>query len=164
MTLRDAETAEKRAKLRQSLATGKPLADPTIANDKELRKDYAYDESRPDRTLNEELDLDDEYSQLSGIVEPRVLVTTSRDQVRDTRCGFRALEIAVFGISSLICSSPRDSRRLPKKSDCCSRRRYGSTEEILCACHSRTRALPTGATDLQRAGSPNLFVLRNLQP
>lgn len=80
MTLRDAETAEKRAKLRQSLATGKPLADPSIANDKELRKDYAYDESRPDRTLNEELDLDDEYSQLSGIVEPRVLVTTSRDQ------------------------------------------------------------------------------------
>lgn len=88
MTLRDAETAEKRAKLRQSLATGKPLADPTIANDRELRKDYAYDESRPDRTLNEELDLDDEYSQLSGIVEPRVLVTTSRDQVRDARYGF----------------------------------------------------------------------------
>jgi U3 small nucleolar ribonucleoprotein protein IMP4 len=78
MTLRDAEISEKRAKLRASLATGKPL-DSSIANDKELRKDYAYDESRPDRTVNEELDLDDEYSQLSGIVDPRVLVTTSRD-------------------------------------------------------------------------------------
>lgn len=78
MTLRDAEISEKRAKLRSSLATGKPL-DSSIANDKALRKDYAYDESRPDRTVNEELDLDDEYSQLSGIVDPRVLVTTSRD-------------------------------------------------------------------------------------
>ncbi|KAH8670981.1 anticodon-binding protein [Xylariales sp. PMI_506] len=78
MLLRDAEISEKRAKLRASLATGKAL-DPSIVNDKDLRKDYAYDESRPDRSVNEELDLDDEYSQLSGIVDPRVLVTTSRD-------------------------------------------------------------------------------------
>ncbi|KAK8098261.1 Brix-domain-containing protein [Apiospora kogelbergensis] len=79
LTLRDAEISEKRAKLRASLATGKPLSDPTIAADKQLRKDYVYDESRPDRTLDEELDLDDEYSQLEGIVDPRILVTTSRD-------------------------------------------------------------------------------------
>ncbi|EMR65678.1 putative u3 small nucleolar ribonucleoprotein imp4 protein [Eutypa lata UCREL1] len=78
LILRDAEISEKRAKLRASLATGKAL-DPSIANDQQLRKDFAYDESRPDRTSNEELDLDDEYSQLSGIVDPRVLVTTSRD-------------------------------------------------------------------------------------
>ncbi|KAI1650195.1 Brix-domain-containing protein [Daldinia loculata] len=78
LLLRDSEISEKRAKLRASLATGRPL-DPTIANDKELRKDYQFDESRPDRSTNEELDLDDEYSQLSGIVDPRVLVTTSRD-------------------------------------------------------------------------------------
>ncbi|KAK8085274.1 hypothetical protein PG997_006545 [Apiospora hydei] len=79
LTLRDAEISEKRAKLRQSLATGKPLSDPTISNDKSLRKDFVYDESRPDRTAEEELDLDDEYSQLEGIVDPRILVTTSRD-------------------------------------------------------------------------------------
>ncbi|KAH6899793.1 anticodon-binding protein [Thelonectria olida] len=78
LLLRDAEISEKRAKLRESLASGKPL-DPTISNDKSLRKDYQYDESRPDLTANEELDLDDEYAQLSGIVDPRVLVTTSRD-------------------------------------------------------------------------------------
>lgn len=78
LTLRDAEIAEKRAKLKASLATGRPL-DPSIANDKELRRDYKYDESHPDRTTEEELDLDDEYAQLSGIVDPRVLVTTSRD-------------------------------------------------------------------------------------
>lgn len=93
MTLRDAEIGEKRAKLRQSLATGKAL-DPTIANDKNLRKDYAYDESRPDRTTNEELDLDDEYSQLSGIVEPRVLVTTSRDP--STRLAAFAKEVRLL--------------------------------------------------------------------
>ncbi|KAI0601269.1 anticodon-binding protein [Biscogniauxia sp. FL1348] len=75
--LKEAEISEKRAKLRASLATGRPL-DHSIAQDRELRKDWQYDESRPDRTLNEELDLDDEYH-LSGIVEPRVLVTTSRD-------------------------------------------------------------------------------------
>ncbi|KAI9680309.1 MAG: snoRNA-binding rRNA-processing protein imp4 [Trizodia sp. TS-e1964] len=78
LTLRDAEIAEKRAKLKASLASGKPL-DPQIANDKELRKDFKYDESKPDLTVEEELDLDDEYAQLSGVVDPRVLVTTSRD-------------------------------------------------------------------------------------
>ncbi|EQL00059.1 hypothetical protein G6O67_004566 [Ophiocordyceps sinensis] len=78
LLLRDAEISEKRAKLRASLASGKPL-DPEIANDKSLRKDYAYDESAPDLKTNEQLDLDDEYAQLSGIVDPRVMVTTSRD-------------------------------------------------------------------------------------
>lgn len=78
LTLRDAEIAEKRAKLKASLASGKPL-DPSIANDKTLRTDYKYDESRADRTTQEELDLDDEYSHLSGVVDPRILVTTSRD-------------------------------------------------------------------------------------
>lgn len=63
--------------MRSSLASGKPL-DPAIANDKSLRKDYQYDESA-DKTTAEELDLDDEYAQLSGIVDPRILVTTSRD-------------------------------------------------------------------------------------
>jgi U3 small nucleolar ribonucleoprotein protein IMP4 len=78
LLLRDAEVSEKRAQLRASLASGKPL-DPTIADDKALRKDYQYDESTPDLSTNEQLDLDDEYAQLSGIVDSRVLVSTSRD-------------------------------------------------------------------------------------
>ena len=78
LTLRNAEIADKRAKLKQSLASGKPL-DPSIANDKELRKDFKYDESREDRGLEEELEMDDEYAMLSGVIDPRVLVTTSRD-------------------------------------------------------------------------------------
>ncbi|KAJ3959119.1 snoRNA-binding rRNA-processing protein imp4 [Colletotrichum tropicale] len=78
LMLKDAETNEKKAALKSALASGKPL-DPSIAKDKSLRKDYQYDESRPDLTVNEELDLDDEYSQLSGIQDPRILVSTSRD-------------------------------------------------------------------------------------
>ncbi|KAH6840745.1 anticodon-binding protein [Chaetomium sp. MPI-CAGE-AT-0009] len=77
LLLRDAEVAEKRAKLRAALASGKPL-DPEIANDKQLRQDYDYDASR-DVAGDESLDIDDEYSELSGVVDPRVLVTTSRD-------------------------------------------------------------------------------------
>lgn len=78
LTLKDAEIAQRRAKLKASLASGKPLA-PEIANDKGLRKDYRYDETRADRTAEDELELDDEYAHLSGVVDPRVLVTTSRD-------------------------------------------------------------------------------------
>lgn len=78
LTLRDAEIAERRSKLKASLETGKPL-DQSIANDKRLTTDYAYDESRGDRTVEDELELDDEYSYISGVVDPRILVTTSRD-------------------------------------------------------------------------------------
>ena len=67
LTLRDAEIAEKRAKLKASLASGKPLA-PDVANDKELRTDFRFDESQVDRTTEERLDLDDEYAELSGVV------------------------------------------------------------------------------------------------
>ncbi|KAK4251725.1 anticodon-binding protein [Corynascus novoguineensis] len=77
LLLRDAEVAEKRAKLRAALASGKPL-DPEIANDKQLRQDYDYDVSR-DVAGDGSLDIDDEYSELSGVVDPKVLVTTSRD-------------------------------------------------------------------------------------
>ncbi|OBR07591.1 Brix domain-containing protein [Colletotrichum higginsianum IMI 349063] len=76
--LKDAETGEKRAQLRSALAAGKPL-DPEIARDKTLRKDFQYDQSKPELSAQEEMDLDDEYSMLSGVSEPRVLVTTSRD-------------------------------------------------------------------------------------
>jgi hypothetical protein len=77
LTLRDAELASKRAALKESLASGKPLSK-DVANDTTLRQDYKYDESRADRTVEEELGLDDEYAQLSGVVDPRILVTTSR--------------------------------------------------------------------------------------
>ncbi|RKF59151.1 U3 small nucleolar ribonucleoprotein IMP4 [Golovinomyces cichoracearum] len=93
LTLRDAEISEKRAKLRASLASGKPL-DPEIANDIRLREDYKFDESKSDITAQEALDLDDEYAQLSGIIDPRVLITTSRDP--STRLSSFAKEIRLL--------------------------------------------------------------------
>jgi U3 small nucleolar ribonucleoprotein protein IMP4 len=63
--------AQRRAQLRAALSSGKPLpAD--IANDIKLRKDFSYDEAADDSRL------DDEYEVLSGIQDPRVLITTSR--------------------------------------------------------------------------------------
>ncbi|MCJ1474401.1 snoRNA-binding rRNA-processing protein imp4 [Lambiella insularis] len=94
LTLRDAEIASKRAALKNSLATGKPL-DPAIANDTSLRADFKYDESQPD-TLSQQasLGIDDEYAHLSGIVDPRILITTSRSP--STRLAAFAKEIRLL--------------------------------------------------------------------
>jgi hypothetical protein len=75
--LKNSEISEKRAKLRAALASGKSLQDPNIA-DNNLRRDFQYDESAPDHTKQELLDLDDEYSELSGITDPRVLYVPFR--------------------------------------------------------------------------------------
>lgn len=77
LQLRDASIAEKRALLKKSLATGKQL-ELSVANDKALRKDYKYDESLDAETAEAQASLDDEYSMLSGLSDPRPLVTTSR--------------------------------------------------------------------------------------
>ncbi|KAL8786880.1 MAG: hypothetical protein Q9213_002511 [Squamulea squamosa] len=90
LLLREAETAERRSKLKASLASGKPL-DPSIANDKTLRKDYKFDETAPS-TLEESID--DEYAHLSGVIDPRPLVTTSRSP--STRLGAFAKEIRLL--------------------------------------------------------------------
>lgn len=50
--------------------------DPTIANDKSLRKDFKYDESKDED--QDMIDLDDEYALTSGLIDPRPIVTTSR--------------------------------------------------------------------------------------
>lgn len=93
LTLRDAELASKRAALKASLASGKPLSK-DVADDEALRADFKYDESRADRTVEEELGLDDEYAQLSGVVDPRILVTTSRDP--SSRLGTFAKEMRLL--------------------------------------------------------------------
>ncbi|RMJ26378.1 hypothetical protein PHISP_02758 [Aspergillus sp. HF37] len=79
LQLRDASIAEKRAQLKASLASGKPL-DPAIANDKSLREDFKYDESMDAENKDADLaNLDDEYALTSGLMDPRPIVTTSRD-------------------------------------------------------------------------------------
>ncbi|KAE8364339.1 anticodon-binding protein, partial [Aspergillus caelatus] len=97
LLLRDASIAEKRAQLKASLASGKPL-DPSIANDKQLREDFKYDESLPTTDKKDKdadmLDLDDEYALTSGIVDPRPIVTTSRNP--SVRLGAFAKEIRLL--------------------------------------------------------------------
>ena len=77
--------------MKSSLASGKPLA-PSVANDTALRKDYAYDETAP--SPSEILAVDDEYSHLSGITDPRILVTTSRSP--STRLSAFAKEVRLL--------------------------------------------------------------------
>ncbi|KAL5339904.1 anticodon-binding protein [Aspergillus crustosus] len=97
LQLRDASIAEKRAQLKESLATGKQL-DPSIANDKNLREDFKYDESLPTADKKNKdsdlLDLDDEYALTSGIVDPRPIVTTSRSP--SVRLGTFAKEVRLL--------------------------------------------------------------------
>ncbi|KAK2750403.1 snoRNA-binding rRNA-processing protein imp4 [Myotisia sp. PD_48] len=76
LLLKDASIAEKRAQLKASLASGKSL-DPSVADDRRLREDFKYDESLDN--AKDQVDLDDEYAVTSGLIDPRPLVTTSRD-------------------------------------------------------------------------------------
>lgn len=71
--LKEQATIEKRHQLSQALATGKHLPK-DIAEDEKLQKDFLYDESI--QKTNEEVD--DEYSRMSGLIEPKVVITTSR--------------------------------------------------------------------------------------
>ncbi|KAI5853752.1 anticodon-binding protein [Tricharina praecox] len=75
LELQNAQVAEKRAKLKAALASGKPLQK-DIADDAQLRKDFKYDESQLE---GDEAFVDDEYDALSGIVDPKIIITTSRD-------------------------------------------------------------------------------------
>jgi U3 small nucleolar ribonucleoprotein protein IMP4 len=93
LQLKDASIAEKRALLKKSLATGKPL-DPSLANDKSLRKDYKYDESLDPESAEAQQSIDDEYSMLSGLSDPRPLVTTSRSP--STRLSIFSKEIRLL--------------------------------------------------------------------
>ncbi|CDK26129.1 unnamed protein product [Kuraishia capsulata CBS 1993] len=61
----------KKQQLKQSLASGKALPR-EIADDEQLQADHKFDESI-------QQSVDDEYSNLSGLVEPKIVITTSRD-------------------------------------------------------------------------------------
>lgn len=70
--LQDSVVARKRQQLRAALEAGRPLPK-DIAEDEEVQRDFKYDESQQAE------DLDDEYADLSGVQDPKVVVTTSRD-------------------------------------------------------------------------------------
>ncbi|KAF8424126.1 anticodon-binding protein [Tirmania nivea] len=78
LALKESAIAERRQKLRESLASGKPLPK-DIANDVQLRANFKFDESNPrDLAGDDEEALDDEYSGTSGLLDPKILITTSR--------------------------------------------------------------------------------------
>lgn len=71
LQLQESSLTEKRQQLKAALASGKPLSK-ELAEDEKLQRDFIYDES-------EQIEIDDEYSRLSGISDPKVVITTSRD-------------------------------------------------------------------------------------
>lgn len=149
--MKDAEISEKRAKLRESLATGRPL-DHAIANDEKLRKDFQYDEAMPDN--KEQLDLDDEYAALSGVVEPRVLVTTSRSP--SSRLGAFSKEIRLLMPTAIRLN--RGNTVLPELVRSCNSR--GLSDIILLHEH---RGTPTAMTISHLPHGPTVsFSLHNV--
>ncbi|KAL1574898.1 U3 small nucleolar ribonucleoprotein IMP4 [Candida albicans P76067] len=71
LQLQESFLTEKRQQLKAALASGKSLSK-ELAEDEKLQRDFIYDES-------EQIEIDDEYSRLSGISDPKVVITTSRD-------------------------------------------------------------------------------------
>lgn len=89
--LQEAQLHEKRQIIKKALAEGKPLPK-ELAEDEKLQQDYRYDQTIDDVNANDEID--DEYSNTSGIVDPRIIVTTSRDP--STRLSQFAKEIKLM--------------------------------------------------------------------
>ncbi|KAL6948671.1 snoRNA-binding rRNA-processing protein imp4 [Hanseniaspora vineae] len=76
--LQESQLQEKRLILKQALASGKPLPK-EIAEDDNLQKDFRFDESlTTQKPSAEEEAVDDEYAKQSGIMDPKIIVTTSR--------------------------------------------------------------------------------------
>lgn len=90
--LQESQLEQKRQIIKDALAQGKPLPK-EIADDEQLQKDYRYDQSIKDSNADEEA-VDDEYAATSGISDPRIIVTTSRDP--STRLSQFAKEIKLL--------------------------------------------------------------------
>lgn len=69
--LQEAAQLEKRQRLKAALASGKAVSK-ELSDDVDLHKNFRYDES-------EQVNIDDEYSAMSGVNDPRIIVTTSRN-------------------------------------------------------------------------------------
>lgn len=90
--LQESQLEQKRQIIKNALAQGKPLPK-EIADDEQLQKDYRYDQTIQEPDADEEA-VDDEYAATSGISDPRIIVTTSRDP--STRLSQFAKEIKLL--------------------------------------------------------------------
>lgn len=93
--LQETQLQQKRSIIKKALAEGKPLPK-EIAEDEQLQKDYQYDQTikGENAEVEEDESIDDEYAMTSGIQDPRIIVTTSRNP--STRLSQFAKEIKLL--------------------------------------------------------------------
>ncbi|AGO14222.1 AaceriAER430Wp [[Ashbya] aceris (nom. inval.)] len=127
--LQESQLQQKRELIKQALAQGKPLPK-EVADDTQLQRDYQYDESAQES-------IDDEYSALSGIVDPKIIVTTSRDP--STRLSQFAKEVKLLFPTSVRLN--RGNYIMKNLVDAC--QKSGTTDLVVLHEH---RGVPTALT------------------
>ncbi|CAI4742638.1 ASN_HP2_G0044190.mRNA.1.CDS.1 [Saccharomyces cerevisiae] len=134
--LQDSQLQQKRLIIRQALAQGKPLPK-ELAEDESLQKDFRYDQSLKESEEADDLQVDDEYAATSGIMDPRIIVTTSRDP--STRLSQFAKEIKLLFPNAVRLN--RGNYVMPNLVDAC--KKSGTTDLVVLHEH---RGVPTSLT------------------
>lgn len=134
--LQDSQLQQKRQLIKQALAQGKPLPK-ELAEDESLQKDFRYDQSLKESEEADDLQVDDEYAATSGIMDPRIIVTTSRDP--STRLSQFAKEIKLLFPNAVRLN--RGNYVMPNLVDAC--KKSGTTDLVVLHEH---RGVPTSLT------------------
>ncbi|CAI4761589.1 ASN_collapsed_G0046590.mRNA.1.CDS.1 [Saccharomyces cerevisiae] len=134
--LQDSQLQQKRLIIKQALAQGKPLPK-ELAEDESLQKDFRYDQSLKESEEADDLQVDDEYAATSGIMDPRIIVTTSRDP--STRLSQFAKEIKLLFPNAVRLN--RGNYVMPNLVDAC--KKSGTTDLVVLHEH---RGVPTSLT------------------
>jgi U3 small nucleolar ribonucleoprotein protein IMP4 len=82
-SLQEAQLHAKRSALKTALDEGRKL-NPDLAKDRAVQEQYVFDEAK----AAEATEIEDEFSVLSGVSDPRIVISTSRD------CSSRLLQFA----------------------------------------------------------------------
>lgn len=138
--MQESSLQQKRQQIKHALATGKPLPK-DVAEDSQLQKDYLFDESIQES-------IDDEYSQLSGLADPKLIVTTSRDP--STRLSQFTKEIKLMFPTSIRLN--RGNYIMPNLVSSC--QSSGTTDLIVIHEH---RGVPTSLTISHFPHGPTAF-------
>ncbi|CAI4739131.1 BBM_1a_G0045730.mRNA.1.CDS.1 [Saccharomyces cerevisiae] len=134
--LQDSQLQQKRQIIKQALAQGKPLPK-ELAEDESLQKYFRYDQSLKESEEADDLQVDDEYAATSGIMDPRIIVTTSRDP--STRLSQFAKEIKLLFPNAVRLN--RGNYVMPNLVDAC--KKSGTTDLVVLHEH---RGVPTSLT------------------
>ncbi|AQZ10436.1 IMP4 (YNL075W) [Zygosaccharomyces parabailii] len=140
--LQDSQLQQKRQIIKNALAQGKPLPK-DIAQDEQLQKDFRYDQSK-----ETEEDIDDEYAAMSGISDPRIVVSTSRNP--SSRLSQFAKEIKLLFPTAVRLN--RGNYIVSNLVDACNK--SGTTDVVLLHEH---RGVPTSLTVSHLPHGPTAF-------